>query len=490
MASTSNLSWSSVQVPVFSDENYEFWCIKMKALFVSIDLWDMVESGYQIPESTSNLTEAQQKELKKNKSKDAGSLGMIQRGVSKNIFPMIMGAIGAKEACDILHEEFQGDKKVRAIKLQTLIREFENIRMKENESVKDYSTRFLELVNQMKSYGEDMTDRRIVEKILISLPEKFDPMVAVIEEAKDLSILGVQELGSLKSHEQRLERHSEKSIESAFQSKLTVNKSHEKKALTHEQSEVNLTRGGRSFRARGRGRGSYVRKPSDEGFSQRCNICKKSSHVEKDCWFKGKPQCFHCKRFGHLQKDCRLLKNNQQANFTEEKEGEGSLFYACQHVSEEKNDTWFLDSGCSNHMTSEKEIFVDIDTSFNSKVKMGNGAVVEVKGKGSAGVETKRGLKEIHDILFVPELDQNLLSIGQLMEHGYVLHFEGRSCTVYDEGKEKLVVAEVKMAPNRSSPLTFKCKKDVALKASILDESWLWNKRLGHLNFQSLNLLH
>jgi hypothetical protein len=110
-------------------------------------------------------------------------------------------------------------------------------------------------------------------------------------------------LGSLKSHEQRLERHPEKSIESAFQSKLTVNaKNHEKKALTHEQSEGNLFRGGRSFRVRGkgrsprgRGRGSYERKPSDKGYLQRCNICKKNSHVEKYCRFKGKPQCFHCK---------------------------------------------------------------------------------------------------------------------------------------------------------------------------------------------------
>jgi hypothetical protein len=52
---------------------------------------------------------------------------------------------------DILQEEFQGDKKVRAIKLQTLRRDFENMKMKENESVKDYSTRFLELLNQMKA---------------------------------------------------------------------------------------------------------------------------------------------------------------------------------------------------------------------------------------------------------------------------------------------------------------------------------------------------
>jgi hypothetical protein len=91
---------------------------------------------------------------------------------------------------------------------------------------------------------------------------------------------------------------------------------------------------------------------------------------------------------------------------------------------------------------------------------------------------------------FVPKLDQNLLSIGQLMEHDYVLHFEGCTCTIYDEGREKLVVAEVKMAPNRSFPLTFKYAKDMALKTCLLDESWLWHKRFGHLNFHSLKLLH
>jgi hypothetical protein len=306
MASTSsNVNWCNVQVPIFSSENYDFW--SMKTLFVSIDLWEMVELGYEISESTSTLTEAQKKELKENKSKDARALGMVQKGVSETIFPRIMGATRAKEDWDTLQEDFQGDKKVRAIKLQTLSRDFKNMRMKENESVKDYSTRFLELVNQMKVYGEDMIDRRIVEKILISLHEKFDHMVAVIEETKDLSSLGVQELlGSLKSHEQRLERHSEKSIESAFQSKLTINsKNSEKTTLTHEQGERDSTRGGRSFKVRGRsprgrGGGSYEIKPSVEGSSQRCNICKNNSHVEKDCWFKGKPQCFNCKKFGHL----------------------------------------------------------------------------------------------------------------------------------------------------------------------------------------------
>jgi hypothetical protein len=76
------------------------------------------------------------------------------------------------------------------------------------------------------------------------------------------------------------------------------------------------------------------------------------------------------------------------------------------------------------------------------------------------------------------------------MEHDYPLHFEGCSYTVYDEGKEKLIVTKVKIAPNRSFPLTFKYTKDVALKAGVLDESLLWHKRFGHLNFQSLKLIY
>jgi hypothetical protein len=64
MASTSNnVNWSNVQVPIFSGENYDFWSIKMKTLFVSIYLWEMVESGYEIPESTSSLTNAKRKRI-------------------------------------------------------------------------------------------------------------------------------------------------------------------------------------------------------------------------------------------------------------------------------------------------------------------------------------------------------------------------------------------------------------------------------------------
>ena len=90
--------------------------------------------------------------------------------------------------------------------------------------MQEFSDRFTELVNQMKIYGDQIKDKKIVEKVLISLPEKFDPIVSVTEKTKEFSTVMIQELmGSLKSFERRLLRHSKKSVESVFQSKLNFN---------------------------------------------------------------------------------------------------------------------------------------------------------------------------------------------------------------------------------------------------------------------------
>lgn len=69
--------------------------------------------------------------LKENQEKEAKSLLKIQFGVSDSIFPRIMRASTAKEAWEILQQEFHGSDKVQPIKLQNLRREFENIKMKE-----------------------------------------------------------------------------------------------------------------------------------------------------------------------------------------------------------------------------------------------------------------------------------------------------------------------------------------------------------------------
>ncbi|XP_059635759.1 uncharacterized protein LOC132277936 [Cornus florida] len=199
------------------------------------------------PNDTTTLTNAQRQQLKDHKKKDAKALGLIQQGVADTIFPRIINASKANEAWDILENEYKGSTKVRTVKLQSLRRDFENMKMKEMELLKDYFSRIMEVVNQMKTYGEDISNQRIVEKILISLPEKYDSIVTAIEETKELENLSVEELmGSIKVFEQRLSRRYKKTIESVFQSKLNVSsKNQEKYPSSFDRSKGESSKGGR-----------------------------------------------------------------------------------------------------------------------------------------------------------------------------------------------------------------------------------------------------
>ena len=79
----------------------------------------------------------------------------------------------------------------------------------------------------------------MIEKVLGFLPEKFDLIVSVIEETRDLNTLTLQDLmGSLKSCELKLIRRYEKSLDNAFQSKLNIG------PKTHDLGRRESSRGG------------------------------------------------------------------------------------------------------------------------------------------------------------------------------------------------------------------------------------------------------
>lgn len=71
--------------------------------------------------------------------------------------------------------------------MQGLRREFKNLSMKDDEVVGDYFSRVMNNVGQQRSYGEELTDQKVVEKVLRCLPPKFDYVIPSIEVVYDLS---------------------------------------------------------------------------------------------------------------------------------------------------------------------------------------------------------------------------------------------------------------------------------------------------------------
>ncbi|KAI5351827.1 hypothetical protein L3X38_004718 [Prunus dulcis] len=458
-------SSSELRTLVFNGENYEFWSIRMKTIMKSHGLWDLVENGFDASDPTKKKgKEEGSKAAEEEKStsaeilmKDARALGLIQGAVSDQIFPRIVNEETSKGAWDILKQEFRGDKQVQSVKLQGLRREFEYTRMKDSESFSGYVAKLFDLINQMKSYGEGLPRERVVQKLLISLPRSYDSICSVIEHSKDLDTLEIQEVvASLKNFELRLDRHTENSTEKSFTSLNIESKSSKNGSSSGgNKSQKNWKENGKNWN----NKSNSNPKPnaSNDGTKTPCKHCEKL-HYGK-CWFEGKPKCRGCGKFGHMVRNCHENQPVQKVNYANQVEVTGTLFYACNAVTDVKlNNSWYVDSGCSNHMTGDERLLIDIRRDVTSKVKMGTGETVQVAGKGTLVMETKIGRKHIQEVMLVPGLEENLLSVGQMMEHGCF-------------------------------SLTMVPATQLVLRASVTHSLQTWHKRLGHLNDQSIRML-
>nr|KYP40110.1 hypothetical protein KK1_038565 [Cajanus cajan] len=83
-------------------------------------------------------------------------------------------------------------------------------------------------------------------------------------------------------------------------------------------------------------------------------------------------------------------------------------------------------------MTYDRELFKELNKTNISKVRTGNGAHLIVKGKGKVVIKSHSGLKLISNVLYVPDINQNLLSVAQLLGKGYKVLFEDKNCVIKD----------------------------------------------------------
>ncbi|KAG9444753.1 hypothetical protein H6P81_016093 [Aristolochia fimbriata] len=124
--------------------------------------------------------------------------------------------------------------------------------------------------------------------------------------------------------------------------------------------------------------------------------------------------------------NCPELKKGQNGHYAKmdmfgesDSNSENALLLTCDVAVEEKNNMWFLDTGSSNHMTGQWDLFTSFDNTVTTKVKFVNNSQILVKGKGQIGIKAKDGsVQKISDVYYVPGLHSNLLSVGQLAEKG------------------------------------------------------------------------
>ena len=110
----------------------------------------------------------------------------------------------------------------------------------------------------------------------------------------------------------------------------------------------------------------------------------------------------------------RKERNNNSNN-------EYSLILALIGMVTHDNDTWLVDSGASKQMTGYKNYLSTlIKRESSQKVKLGDDYQYPIKGVGEASYKLESGkLLKMKDVLYVPRLKKNLLSISGLEKKGF-----------------------------------------------------------------------
>lgn len=114
-----------------------------------------------------------------------------------------------------------------------------------------------------------------------------------------------------------------------------------------------------------------------------------------------------------------------------------------------------------------------MDESIKLQVRLDDNILIHIEGKGTIAIKAKTCTKRlIQDVYYSPGLSHNLLSVGQLLKHGFSCWFYHNTYEIENK-KSGLPLIKIIMTRNNMFPLNVSCIDDCALVANVKDAFWL-----------------
>ncbi|KAG8488067.1 hypothetical protein CXB51_018276 [Gossypium anomalum] len=438
------------EIPLL-DRNTRFalWQIKMQAVLAQMDLEDALLGIDKMP---STLTDEEKKR------KDRKALTQLHLHLSNEILQDVMKEKTAAALWKRLEQICMS--KTLTSKLHMKQRLYAH-RLEEGASVHEHLTVFKEILSNLEAMEVQYDKEDLGLILLCSLPPSYSTF-------RDTILYSRESL----------------TVDEVYDSLTSYDKMKHLVVKPDSQGEGLIVRGrqdrntdddrGRTQERNHRGKSKGRSKSSNRG--KTCNFCKKKGHIKSEFY----------KLQNKIKREAANQKGKQPENSGEadvvEDYSDGELLVASVNDSK-VSEEWILDSGCTFHMSPNRDWFTTYETVSEGVVLMGNNASCKIAGVGTIKVKMFDGVvRTLSDVRYVPELKRNLISLSTLDSKGYRYTAESGVLKI---SKGSLVVMKgqrktAKLYVLQGSTVT----GDAAVASSSLsdDITKLWHMRLGHMS--------
>lgn len=246
-----------------------------------------------------------------------------------------------------------------------------------------------------------------------------------------------------------------------------------------------------------------------------CVYCGRDGHNERECFkkkrevnSKKKKKSSNVKKKKATKDDTSSGNDSDNAYYLNEIDDSSEYSYISEttfdslNKTSEVNHTWVGDCAATRHMTSNDEIFISLQKVQNHYVKMGDNRRIPVKGIGKIRIKSESGkIHLLNEVLYVPDLQCNLLSIRLLQKSGLTVKFPSLSkmmfvknsrgrCVMRGELTNNLYIMKfepLKLVNQNGTAYISKEFADHNETAYISEE--LAHQRLGHRSYNQMKLI-
>ncbi|KAJ9556373.1 hypothetical protein OSB04_010987 [Centaurea solstitialis] len=455
--------------------NYLAWKTQIEALLHGLDLYRYIDGTYPAPSPTiaDDGKATPHPDYQKWFRQDRLLFGALVGSLSPQIVPLITNASSSLEAWKTLASTYASPSRGHIKQLQYRLKQ---ITKTPNQTITDYMQNIKTVVDELAILGKKLDQEDLIDAVINGLDHStYKPILDAIH-ARDSTISFNELHEKLINHELALaQQNSTTGIHQPAMVFYTHHQ-HKKPWPSRQENNVGLLPTPTKQVPQATGQRPFLGK---------CQWCHQKGHSLSNCFTfkKLNDPSWWCHQKGHSLSNCFTFKKlfpnasvpSPSNRFMQVKNAQAHLMNPTNPSS---TTNWLFDSGASFHATNDlNNLSIHAPYDGTEELVIGDGSCLQISHIGSLILYTSNTPLILKNVLYVPSLSRNIISISRLcIDNNFLIEFYSFVFVIKDLATKLPLFTGTTikgMYEIRSSPSPIIYTMHTATSS-------MWHHRLGH----------